>query len=98
MAADRLQLIQQLSELLHRTSEDHHIAYAATDGVDPDWSIWYAGHLLELGIEKLLDANLLKSDLIYLLVGADKHMSAEAPGARWERWYAEELLRRYLGP
>jgi hypothetical protein len=84
-----------LEDLLHQTAEDHHAAYKETDGVDPDWSIWYAGHLLEQGIEKLLGAHLLKSDLIYLLVLADKTQNFDAPGAKWERYYADFLLRRY---
>jgi hypothetical protein len=86
---------QQLEELFHQTAEDHHVAFAATDGVDADWSIWYAGHLLERGIESLLDAKLLKSDLIYLLVLADKMQGVEAPGGRWERYYADFFLTRY---
>jgi hypothetical protein len=76
--------VQQLIDLLHQTAEDHHVAYAATDGVDPDWSIWYAGHLLEL-----------KSDLIYLLVLADKLQNLEAPGSQWERYYSNFFLSRY---
>jgi hypothetical protein len=94
--SDRAAIIDKLAVMLHQTSEDHHVAYAATDGVDPDWSIWYAVHLLELGVEKLLDAKLLKSDLIFLLVGCDKNISLEAPGAHWERWYAARLVDRYL--
>ena len=90
------ELITQLAELLHQTGEDHHVAYKETDGVDPDWSIWYAGHLLENGIEKLLQATLLKSDLIYLLVRADKEQVTEAPGGNWERYYADFLLSRYV--
>lgn len=86
---------QQLADLLHQTAEDHHVAYAATDGVDADWSIWYSGHLLEEGIEQIMDAKLLKSDLIYLLVLADKQQMMEAPGARWERYYADFFLSRY---
>jgi hypothetical protein len=85
-----------LADLLHQTAEDHHVAYKETEGVDPDWSIWYAGHLLEQGIEQLLEATLLKSDLIYLLVLADKTQNLDAPGAKWERFYADFLLRRYL--
>lgn len=81
MTDDASGRIERLAAMLHQTAEDHHVAYAATHGVDPDWSIWYAGHLVELGIEGLLDANLLKSDLIYLLVKADKEMSLRAPGA-----------------
>jgi hypothetical protein len=96
MTSNRPETIDRLSELLHRTSEDHHVAFKATDGVDADWSVWYADHLLELGVEKLLDATLLKSDIIYLLVGLDKRINVEAPGARWERWYASELVARYL--
>jgi hypothetical protein len=86
----------RLANLFHQTAEDHHVAYQATDGVDPDWSIWYAEHLREQGLEKLLDATLLKSDLIYLLVLADKQQNAEAPGARWERYYADFFISRYL--
>jgi hypothetical protein len=96
MTVDRAAIARQLADLLHQTSEDHHLAFKKTDGVDPDWSIWYAGHLLEKGIEKLLDAKLLKSDLIYLLVNADKEISRQAPGARWESWYAQDLITRYL--
>jgi hypothetical protein len=88
--------VSALAKLPHQTAEDHHVAYKETDGVDPDWSIWYAGHLLEQGIEQLLDATLLKSDLIYLLALADKTQNLNAPGAKWERYYADFLLRRYL--
>ncbi len=88
-------LRQKLADLFHQTAEDHHVAYAASDGVDPDWSIWYAGHLLEQGIEQLLEAKLLKSDLIYLLVLADKTQNIEAPGAQWERFYADFFISRY---
>ena len=72
------------------------MAYKETGVVDPDWSIWYAGHLLEQGLEGLLHARLFKSDLIYLLVLADKRQQVEAPGAGWERYYADVFVRRYL--
>ncbi len=84
MTVDHAEQAKRIADLLHPTAEDHHVAFKETDGVDPDWSIWYAGHLLENGIESLLDAKLSKSDLIYLLVNADKEMSHQAPGARWE--------------
>jgi hypothetical protein len=87
---------ETIAALLHQTAEDHHVAYKETDGVDPDWSIWYAGHLLGNGFEKLLDAKLLKSDLIYLLVLVDKQQASEAPGAHWERYYADFFVNRYL--
>lgn len=90
------ELRAKLATLLHQTAEDHHVAYKATDGVDPDWSIWYAGHLLERGFDNMLGATILKSDLIYLLVTADKQINAQAPGAKWEDWYADFFVKRYV--
>jgi hypothetical protein len=96
MAVNDLEALRDtVAGLLHQTAEDHHVAYQASDGADPDWPIWYADHLLELGLETLLQAKLLKSDLIYLLVLADKQQQLEAPGAAWERWYAAFLVQRY---
>jgi hypothetical protein len=84
-----------VAAILHRTAEDHHDAYKATAGADPDWSIWYADQLLKLGLDTLLQATLRKSDLIYLLVLADRQQQLEAPGASWERWYADFFVQRY---
>jgi hypothetical protein len=96
MSAKRTQRKEALAALLHQTAEDHHVAYKETDGVDPDWSIWYAGRLLENGTEQLLNARLLKSDLIYLLVLVDKQQMSESPGGRWENYYADFFVSRYL--
>jgi hypothetical protein len=95
-ARDRSDLKTRLADLFQQTAEDHHVAFKATDGVDPDWSIWYADHLREQGLEQLLHATLLKSDLIYLLVLVDKQQQAEAPGAHWERYYADFFISRYV--
>jgi hypothetical protein len=89
-------LRDRLAAMLHQTAEDHHVAYKESDGVDPDWAIWYAPHLLELGLDKLLGASLLKSDLIYLLVRADKEQTSEAPGSAWEPYYADFFIKRYV--
>lgn len=96
MDDSRTRLINELAEMLHQTSEDHHVAYKETDGVDPDWSIWYASHLIELGFAQKLGATFLASDLIYLLVLADKTQVLEAPGTQWERWYADFFVTRYV--
>lgn len=88
-------LKSKLAELFHQTSEDRHVAYKATDGVDPDWSLWCAGHLLEKGFDTMLNATILKSDLIYLLVSVDQEVQARAPGVKWENYYADYFLERY---
>ena len=96
MNEEQRQRKETIAALLHQTGEDHLVTHKETNGDDPDWSIWYAGHLLEKGVEKLLDAKLLKSDLIYLLVLVDKQQASEAPGAHWERYYADFFVNRYL--
>ena len=34
---------EELAELLVETGHHHHQAYADSDGVDPEWALWYAG-------------------------------------------------------
>ena len=96
MSEDKRQRKETIAALLHETAEAHHIAFKETDGVDLDWSLWYADYLLQKGFDRLLDAKLLKSDLVYLLVLVDKLQVSEAPGSRWENYYADFFVNRYL--
>ena len=38
----------------------------------------------------------MKGDLIYLLVLVDKQQMSEAPGVRWENYYADFFISRYV--
>jgi NAD(P)H-hydrate epimerase len=84
----------ELQELLLITGQAHHKAFAATDGVDPDWALWYADHMVER-LNVLLDADLTRSDIVYLLVGLSHEQPGLAPGASWPRYYARSLAERY---
>ena len=88
-------LIDELANLLNETAEAHHKAFAATEGEDPDWPIWYADYLLEK-MRQMLKATFTKSELVYLLVSADKKNGSVAPGAYWPRFYAKFIIGRYL--
>lgn len=68
---DSEKLIDELTNLLIETSESHHKAFSSTEGEDPDWPIQYADYLIE-NMRPMLKAKFTKSDLIYLLVLADK--------------------------
>ncbi|GHO96204.1 hypothetical protein KSF_062520 [Reticulibacter mediterranei] len=96
MSEEQKQHKEAIAALLHQAGEAHLATHQETNGDDPDWPIWYAGYLLENGFEALLDAKLLRSDLIYLLVLVDKQQKIEAPGAQWERYYADFFVTRYL--
>ena len=37
-----------IAKLLRETGHAHHEAFAATDGADPDWPIWYAEYSKDL--------------------------------------------------
>ena len=94
-SGDNEKLIDDLANLLNETAEAHHKAFAATEGLDPDWPVWYADYLLEK-MQQILKAKFTKSELIYLLVSMDKKNGSVAPGAYWPRFYAKSLVNRYL--
>ena len=93
--ADTQERIEQIARLLDETARAHHAAYIETDGAHPDWPLWYADYLLEK-LPPLLGAKLIKSELVYLLVLLDREQRLHAPGAKWSRYYARELARRYI--
>lgn len=87
--------IQELTNLLMETGNAHHRAFSETEGFDPEWPLWYADYLIDK-MPLLLEANMTKSELVYLLVHLNHIQSAEAPGAKWPRYYARRLAERYL--
>lgn len=96
MNGDPKQRKDTIIALLHKAKEAHSTAYQEVNGDDPDWPIWYAGFLLENGLATLLDAKVLKSDLIYLLVLVDKEQQRQASSVQWESFYADFLMNHYL--
>ncbi len=86
--------VAALAALFKQTGEAHHAAFAAVDGADPDWPIWYAEYLIDR-LPEHLGVKLSKSNLIYILMGLDFAIRSEAPGADWSRYYARSLLNRY---
>ena len=87
--------VERITRLLEETQQAHHQAYLATDGVDPEWPLWYADYLQDK-LPPLLEAGLTRSDLTYLLVYLGKLQQLEAPGGRWSRFYAKHLVEKYL--
>lgn len=73
-------LIDKPGNLLNETAEAHHKAFATTEGIDADRPIWYADYLFDK-MRQILKAKFTKSELIYLLVIADKEMGSVVPSA-----------------
>ncbi len=88
-------LYQQIENLFIETGEAHHKAFIKTDGADPEWPLWYSEHLKEK-LGRLLNAKFTRSELVYLLITAEREMALMAPGAGWAKYYATFFIERYL--
>ena len=88
-------IAEQVEGLFRKAGGAHHQAFIKTNGEDPDWPLWYADYLLEK-LRKLLNAKFTKSELVYLLVMAEKERALMAPGADWSKYYANFFIERYI--
>jgi glutaredoxin len=84
----------RLRDLLAEAGRAHHQAFAATNGEDEDWPIWYADHLLG-PLRQQLGITLSKSQLIYCLMDADFEHKAVAPDSPWVEFFADQLQEHY---
>ena len=85
----------ELAELLQETGRHHHAAYASSNGVDPEWASWYAPYL-QARLGERLGTLPTRSELIYLLVAAEKALQDRGAGAEpWADSYAAFILEHY---
>lgn len=89
-------IVATLTERLVETGHAHHQAFLATNGADPDWSIWYAGHLLDGGLAELLGQSLSRAELARTLCELEEAHRAMDPDAEWSVFYARELVDRLV--
>lgn len=94
MSSSKDNLIDELANLLNETAEAHHKAFTVTNGEDAEWPIWYADYLLDK-MRRMLNSKFTKSELIYILVSAEKENGRLAPGAYWAKFYANFIVSRY---
>lgn len=87
-------LLTKLESLFRESGKAHHTAFIETDGEDLEWPSWYAEYLIGQ-LSGLLNAKFSQSELVYLLVWAEKERALKAPGADWARYYARFFLERY---
>ncbi len=81
----------QLAVLLKRTGDAHHAAYEVTDGTDPEWASWYAGHLQTL-LGDGLGRPITRSEIVYLLCKAQMEQDADGSDEPWTAYYANLIL------
>ena len=86
--------IKKVSLLLLETGQAHHRAFIETDGVDPEWPLWYADYLMDR-LPAVLGRELTKSEIVYCLVDLSKKQPVIAPKAWWPDFYADYFLEKY---
>ena len=82
---------QELVDTLAETGQAHHRAYQESDGVDPEWASWY-GPYLHTRIGDGLGRSVTRSELIYLLVKAQRAHDASGGETPWPEAYADAIL------
>ncbi len=84
-----------LADAIEATGRAHHAAFAASDGADPEWALWYAAHLQTV-IWDRLGAIATRSELTYLLIGAERaYKAADSDRGEWPPFYARFILEHY---
>jgi hypothetical protein len=85
-----------VAALLHEAAETHHRVYRITDGDDPDWASWYADWLVRLSeLPDLLGRPPVRSELVHLLVQADRDFAGQQPSEPWEQFYARRVIEHF---
>ena len=85
------ELRNDIAELLKETGRAHHEAFAATDGADPDWPIWYADYARDKFADRY-GLDFTRSQLVFCLMSADLEHRARAPESDWPAFYANEIV------
>ncbi len=94
--ADRIES-RELARVIAATGRAHHAAFAASDGADPEWALWYASHL-QATVWDRLGSIPTRSELTYLLIAAERaYATAGGDRADWPAFYAGYILDHYLG-
>ena len=82
---------EQLAELLIQTGHHHHQAYLDSDGVDPEWALWYSGYL-QAHMWDRAGTLPTRSQLIHLLLSGEAQLAGSGSDVPWPQFYARVIL------
>ncbi len=82
---------EQLAELLIQTGHHHHQAYLDSDGVDPEWPLWYAGYLQSQMWDRAGTVP-TRSQLVHLLLSGEAQLAETNGDVPWPQFYAGVIL------
>lgn len=82
---------EQLAALLADTGQHHHQAYLDSDGIDPEWALWYAGYL-QAHMWDRAGTLPTRSQLTHLLLLGEAELTKSGADTPWPQYYAEVIL------
>ena len=86
---------EELAALFMETGKHHHKAYEASDGVDPEWALFYAGYFQAKIWDRLGEVP-TRSEIIHFLLDADKAFRATGKEyMEWPMYYAKPYLEKH---
>lgn len=82
--------VAAVEELLAEAAAAHHEAFKETDGVDPEWSLWYATYLASR-LGPMSGFRGTRSELVYWLIRLDREYREIDSAVPWTRFYAVRI-------
>jgi hypothetical protein len=82
---------QELEALFRRCAADHHQAFLAENGADPEWPDWYAAYL-QSPVSALLGRTVTQSALVRWLVAVEEKRRQTGSNLDWPAFYAADLI------
>ncbi len=79
-----------VEQLLLEAAAAHHEAFAAVDGADPEWPLWYATYLVER-LPAVSNFAGTRSELVFWLVRLAAEYRETDSSIPWARFYAVRL-------
>ena len=80
-----------VEKLLEEAAHAHHEAFRDSDGVDPEWPLWYATYLVER-LPAVSNFVGTRSELVFWLVRLAEEYQATDSSIPWARFYAVRLV------
>lgn len=81
---------EELTELLAEAGRRHHEAFISSDGVDPEWPLFYAAYL-QTRLWDGLGVLLTRSEIVHVLVASDEALRRGEEKGPWPPIYAQKL-------
>ena len=87
--------VETLAALIMKAGHSHHEAYMDSDGIDPEWALWYSG-FLQANLFGLVEKIPTRSALIHMLVQGEKDHPVDVT-PEWPAAYAADMLPQITG-